>query len=177
VRVGAGNVTLSGGIGGDLAVAAAVIRLTSRAAVGENFRYWSEDEPSIDEGATILGTVTKREIPKVFKGEEVRQGFARMKLVAGMVSFVSTLLLGFLLLRIYPVFTPRVASMIQEQPWVVLRVGGVLLFGIPFLILLCMVSVLGIPIGLMLSAMYLVTLYMGRVFVVLWFGQRLLRLV
>jgi hypothetical protein len=100
-----------------------------------------------------------------------------MKLVAAMVSFASTLLLGLLLLRIYPVFTPRVASMIQEKPWAVLGVGGLLLFGVPLLILLCMVSVLGIPIGLMLAAMYVVTLYLGRVFVVLWVGQRLLRLV
>ncbi|NJN68997.1 MAG: hypothetical protein HC801_00860 [Nitrospira sp.] len=100
-----------------------------------------------------------------------------MKLLAAMVSFASTLVLGLLLLRIYPAFTPRVASMIQEKPWAVLGVGGLLLFGVPLLILLCMVSVLGIPIGLMLAAMYVVTLYLGRVFVVLWVGQRLLRLV
>ena len=175
VRIGAGNVTLSKTIGGDLAVAAPAIRLTSRASVGKNVIYWSDDEPSIDEGATVLGTVTRRPIPEVFKGEEVRRGFVGMKLVGGMVSFTSTLVLGLLLLRIYPVFTPRVASTIQEQPWVVLGVGGALLFGVPMLIVLCMVSILGIPIGLMLGAMYVVTLYLGRVFVMLWLGQRLLR--
>ncbi|MDH4088004.1 MAG: polymer-forming cytoskeletal protein [Nitrospira sp.] len=178
VRIGAGNVTLSNKVDGDLVVVAAAIRLTSKASVGRNVRYWSDDEPSIDEGAVILGTVTKREIPDAFnKGEEFRRGLAGMKLVAAMVSFASTLLLGLLLLRIYPVFTPKVASMIQERPWAVLGAGGVLSFGIPLLILLCMVSVLGIPIGLMLAAMYVVTLYLGRVFVVLWLGQRLLRLV
>ncbi len=177
VRVGAGNVTLSKAIGGDLAVAAPAIRLTSKASVGKNVIYWSDDEPSIDEGATVLGTVTQRPIPEVFKGEDAKRGLVGMKLVGGMVSFVSTLLLGLLLLRIYPVFTSRVASKIQEQPWVVLGVGGVLLFGVPMLIVLCMVSVLGIPIGLMLGAMYVVTLYLGRVFVMLWLGQRLLRLV
>jgi cytoskeletal protein CcmA (bactofilin family) len=176
-RIGAGNVTLANMIGGDLAVAAAAIRLTSRASVGKNFRYWSDDELSIDELAVILGTVTKRQIPEAFKGEEVRRGLAGFKLVAGMISFASTFLLGLLLLRIYPVFTPRVASTIQEQPWVVLGVGGALLFSVPLLILLCMVSVLGIPIGLMLGAMYIVTLYLGRVFVMLWLGQRLLGLV
>jgi len=177
VRIGGGNVTLSKVIGGDLAVAAAAIRLTSRASVGKNISYWSDDEPSIDEGATVLGTVTKRQIPEVFEGEEVRRGVAGMKLVAGLVSFVSTLVLGLLLLRIYPIFTTKVAAKIQEQPWVVLGVGGALLFGVPVLIIFCMVSVLGIPIGLMLAAMYVVTLYLGRVFVMLWLGQRLLRLV
>jgi len=177
VRIGAGNVTLSNETGGDLAIAAAAIRLTSNASVGKDFRYWSDGDPSIDEGAMILGTVTKRQIPKVVKGEEFRRGLAGIKLVAGTVSVVSTLLLGLLLLRIYPVFTPRVAATIQEQPWVTLGVGGALLAGVPLLILLCMVTVLGIPIGLMLSAMYLVTLYLGRVFVMLWAGQRLLGLI
>ena len=177
VRIGAGNVTLSNRVGGDLQIAAAVIRLTSRASVGKNFVYWSQDEPSIDEGATILGTVTQRVIPEVFKGEEFRRRFAGLKLVAGAVSFVSTLILGLLLLRIYPIFMPRVATTIQEQPWVSVGVGGALLVGVPLLILMCMVTVLGIPIGLMLGAMYLVTLYLGRVFVMLWVGQRLLQLV
>ena len=177
VRIGAGKVTLSNETGGDLVVAAAAIRLTSNASVGKDFRYWIDGDPSIDEGAMILGTVTKRQIPKVVKGEEFRRGLAGIKLVAGTVSVVSTLLLGLLLLRIYPVFTPRVAATIQEQPWVTLGVGGALLAGVPLLILLCMVTVLGIPIGLMLSAMYLVTLYLGRVFVMLWAGQRLLGLI
>ncbi len=177
VRAAAGNMTLSNEVVGDLMVAAAVIRLTSRASVGKNFRYWSDDEASIDEGAIVSGAVTRHPIPEVFKGKEVKRGVAGMKIVAGVVSFASTLLLGLLLLRIYPVFTPRVARTIQEQPWLALGVGGVLLLGVPLIILFCMVSVLGIPIGLMLGAMYLVTLYVGRVFVMLWLGQWLLRLV
>jgi cytoskeletal protein CcmA (bactofilin family) len=174
VRAAAGNLTLSNEVVGDLMVAAAVIRLTSRASVGRDFRYWSDGEASIDEGAAILGTVTRRPMPEAFKGEDVRRGIAGMKFVAGAVNFASTLILGLLLLRLYPVFTPRVASTIQEQPWVVLGVGGALFFGVPLLIGFCMVSVLGIPIGLMLGAMYLVTLYLGRVFAMLWLGQRLL---
>lgn len=177
VRVGAGNVTLSKTIGGDLAVAAVAIRLTSRAAVGRNVRYWSDDEPSIDEGATVLGTVTRHPVPEVFKGEEAKRGLAGMKLVAGMISFASTLLLGLLLLRIYPVFTANAATTIQERPWISLGVGVTALVGTPFIAFLCMAMVLGIPLGLMLGAMFVVTLYLGRVFVMLWLGQRLLKLV
>jgi hypothetical protein len=84
-------------------------------------------------------------------------------------------MLGLLLLRIYPVFTPLVATTIRERPWVSLGIGGALLAGIPFLALLCMMSVLGIPIGLMLGALYFVTLYLARVFVMLWAGQHVLR--
>jgi cytoskeletal protein CcmA (bactofilin family) len=177
VRIGAGNVTLSKTIGGDLAVAAAAIRLTSRASVGKNVRYWSDDEPSIDEGATVLGTVTRHPVPEVFKGKEVQRGVSGLKCFAGMVSFASTLLLGLLLLRIYPVFTANAVTTIQERPLITLGVGGAVLVGTPPLAFLCMATVLGIPIGLMLGVMYLVTVYLGRVFVILWLGQRLLGLV
>lgn len=177
VRIGAGNVTLSKTIGGDLAIAAAALRLTSRASVGKNVRYWSDGEPSIDEGATVHGTVTRHPVPEVFKGAEVRRGVAGLKLVAGMVSLASTWLLGLLLLHIYPVFTAKAVTTIQERPWITLGIGGAVLVGTPPLVFLCLATVLGIPIGLMLAAMYVVTLYLGRVFVMLWLGQRMLRLV
>lgn len=175
-RIGAGSVTVSDKIGGDLAIAAANIRLTSKASVGRNFRYWSEDEPSIDEGATVLGTIQSREIPESFKSERFRRGLTGMRIGAGIVNFFSTLFLGLLLLRIYPVFTPKVASTIHERSWASLGIGAALFLGVPLLIVLSLVTVIGIPIGLMLGAMYVVTLYVGRVFVMLWAGQQMLLL-
>ena len=175
VRIGAGNVTVSSKIGGDLAVAAANIRLTSKASVGKNLRYWSEEEPSIDEGAQILGTVTKREVPASVRSEQLERGLSRLKMVVGGMSLFSTLLLGLLLLRIYPVFSQQVATTVGIRPWASLGLGGALLVGVPLLIILCMVTVLGIPVGLILGAMYLVTLYVGRVFVMLWIGQKVVR--
>ncbi|MDH4304551.1 MAG: polymer-forming cytoskeletal protein [Nitrospira sp.] len=158
-RIGAGNMTGSNKIGGSLAVAAAHIRLTSKASIGKNVRYWSEEEPSIDEGARITGTVTRREIPESLKGEKFQRGLTGMKVMAGFVSLVSTLLLGLLLLRIYPVFSERVAATIQERPGASVGLGGLLLIGVPLLIALFMATVVAMPIGLMLGAMYLVTLY------------------
>jgi len=175
-RIGAGTVTISDRIGGDLTVAATHIRLTSKASVGRNFRYWSEDEPSIDEGAVVLGMINRREIPESLKRERFSRGLTGMWIGAEIISFVSTLCLGLLLLRVYPVFAPKVASTIHERPWASLGLGGVMLFGVPLLIVLCLVTVLGIPIGLMLGAVYGVTLYVGRVFVMLWAGQRVLQL-
>lgn len=174
-RVGAGNVTVSNKIAGNLAVAAANIRLTSRASVGKHFRYWGEDEPSIDEGAEVLGTISRREIPESFAGDRFKRVFAGVKVVTGIVSFVSTLLLGLLLLHVYPVFSQNVAETIQERPWSSVGIGGALLVGGPLLVLLCLVTVVGIPIGIILGALFLVTLYLARVFVMLWAGERILK--
>ena len=175
VRIAAGNMTGSNKIGGSLTVAAAHIRLTSKASIGKHVRYWSENEPSIDEGSQIAGTVTRREVPESLKGETLQRGLTGMKVAAGVVSVASTLLLGLLLLRIYPVFSQRVASTIQERFGASLGIGSLLLAGVPLVILVCTVTVVGIPIGVLLGAMYLVTAYLGRVFVILWVGQRIVR--
>jgi cytoskeletal protein CcmA (bactofilin family) len=174
-RIGAGNVTVSNVIEGDLAVAAGAVRLTSRATVGRNLRYWSETAPSIDEGAIVRGTVMQRPLPEAVRAGEVRRGLAGIRVMAAVVSFVSTLLLGLLLLRIYPVFTETAASMIRERPWTSFGWGAAALVGTPLLAAVLLATVVGIPIGIMLMALYMVTVYLARVYTITWAGQLALR--
>ena len=58
----------------DLAVAAPSVHLTEKAMVGRNFRYWSEDAPSIDEGAVVRGSTTQRPLPDGWTFEGARRG-------------------------------------------------------------------------------------------------------
>ncbi len=173
-RVGAGNVVVSSRIGGDLAAAAGAIRLTSKASVGRNFRYWSEQAPSIDEGATIRGTVSQRSVPEMLKAERLQEGLTGLRLTVRAVNFVSTLLLGLILARVYPVFSLAVGRTIGERPMASLGAGAAALVGVPLMILVCFATVLAIPLGLVLGALYVATLYLGRVFVMVWAGQWLL---
>lgn len=121
------------------------------------------------------GTVTRREIPESLKIDRFKRGWSGMKITAAIVSMVSTLFLGLLMLKIYPVFSQRVATTVQERPWASLGIGGVLLVGVPVLIGIFAMTFVGVPIGLILAAMYFVTLYLGRVFVILWLGQTIYR--
>lgn len=174
-RVGAGHVTISNGIDRDLAVAAASVRLTSKATVGGKLRYWSESAPSIDEGATVRGGVVQRPLPEGWRGDRVRHGFAGARFAWAGISFVSTLILGLVLLRIYPVFCRNAAGTIQARPGASLAVGGALVVGVPLVVLLCIVTLVGIPIGLLLGLLYVPTLYLARVFVMFWAGGLLLK--
>jgi cytoskeletal protein CcmA (bactofilin family) len=175
-RIAAGTLVVSDKIGGDLAVAAETVRLTSQATVGGKLRYWSETAPMVDEGATIRGAMTHREFSDWWQVEWFRgRGFAGLRVMATVISLVSTLVLGLVLLRIYPFFTRRAASIIRDRPMRALGWGTAALVGIPLVAVVFLATVFGMPVGVILMGLYMVMLYLSRVYAMTWFGQVLLR--
>ncbi|GKS60193.1 hypothetical protein YTPLAS18_37200 [Nitrospira sp.] len=174
-RIGAGHVIVSNAIGHDLSVAAGDVRLTSKATVGGVLRYWDDTAPSIDEGATVRGGVARRPLPELFKTERIERGVTMMRVLVAAANFVSTLLLGLLLTWIYPVFTFNAGDTIRRRPGAALGVGGIALVAGPFVIGLSLMTVLGIPLGVVLAALYLATLYLARIFAMVWLGLVLLQ--
>lgn len=174
-RIGGGNVTLSNEIERDLAVAAGEVRLTSKATVGGKLRYWSETPPSIDEGATVRGTITHRSLPEGWNVERARRGIFGVRVLAVVMSFLSTLILGLVLLRAYPIFTSRVTATIRERPGASFGWGAAALALIPLVAVSFLVTFFALPIGLILFALYGPLVYLARVYAMTCLGQFLFR--
>jgi hypothetical protein len=75
----------------------------------------------------------------------------------------------------YPIFTRRVAAMIGERPRSVFGWGLAALVGIPVAAFFCLLTGIGIPIGMVLLALYGAMVYLARIYVMTWVGQILLR--
>ncbi|MGB5045858.1 MAG: hypothetical protein WBO11_12940, partial [Nitrospira sp.] len=174
-RVGAWKATLSNQIERDLIVAAGSVRLTSKATVGGRLRYWGEAAPSIDEEATVRGAITQRPLPEGWSIERARQGLVGIRLMAAFIGFVSTLILGLVLLRVYPVFARRVTATIRERPTAALGWGTVALVATPVVALSFVVTLFALPIGVLLLALYGATVYLARVYAITYVGQILIR--
>ena len=174
-RIGAGAVTISNEIVRDLAVAAESVHLTSKAVVGRNLRYWSETAPSIDEGAVVRGTTTQRPLPDGWTLEGARRGIFGVRVLAAAVSFLSTLILGLVLLHIYPLFARRVTATMRERPGRSLGWGTIALVGIPIVAVSFLVTLFALPVGVVLFALYVATVYLARVYAVTCLGQFLFR--
>lgn len=174
-RIGAGTVTVSNEVVRDLAVAAESVHLTPKAVVGRNLRYWSETAPSIDEGAAVRGTITHRPLPDGWTLEGARRGLFGVRVLASVVSFLSTLILGLVLLRIYPLFARRVTTTMRERPGRSLGWGAVALVGIPIVAVSFLVTLFALPIGVILLALYVATVYLARIYAVTCLGQFLFR--
>ncbi|MCS6327190.1 MAG: hypothetical protein H8K06_08910 [Nitrospira sp.] len=174
-RVGAWRATLSNEIERDLIVAAESVRLTSKASVGGRLRYWGDAAPSIDEEATVRGPITRRPLPEGWSVERARQGIIGARVLAAVVGFLSTLILGLILLRVYPVFSHRVTTTIRDRPGASLGVGTAVLLVTPIAAASLVVTLLALPGGVVLLAMYGVTVYLARIYTMMYIGQRLLR--
>ena len=171
-RVAAGSVTVSGPVNGDLQAAAGDVRLTAKAAVSGDLTYWSQKTASIDPGATVGGVVTRKTMPE-FPGPRAGTLFgvlAGIVLVAKLVSFVSTLILGLLFMYFLPRYTQSTVSTLRKRPWASLGVGFVALVITPVVALMLLITVLGTPLALMVTALYLTAIYLVRVFVIVWAG-------
>jgi hypothetical protein len=174
-RIGAWKATVSNEIAHDLIVAAGSVRLTSKAMVGGRLRYWGETAPSIDEEATVRGAITHRPLPEGWSIERARQGLVGMRVMAAAVSFLSTLILGLVLLRVYPLFAGRVTRTIRDRPGPSLGWGAVALVATPIVAISFVVTLFALPIGVILLALYGATVYLARVYAITCVGQFLFR--
>jgi cytoskeletal protein CcmA (bactofilin family) len=173
-KIAAMNATVSARIAGTLTVAARSVRLASNAVVEKHFRYWSGSEASIDEHATVLGRIVRKQIPESLAAWSVGDVLAALWLSLALVNFTSTLILGLLLIHVSPVYADHIGSTLVQRPAASFIWGTVACVMTPILAVLLIMTVVGIPLGLLLLALYLMSLYVARIYVMVWAGHLLL---
>ncbi len=174
-RVGAWHATFSNAVARDVIVAAESVRLTSKASVAGRLRYWGEVAPSIDQEAVVHGPITRRPLPEGWSTERARQGLIGMRFLAAFISFLSTLVLGLILLRVCPQFVGQVTAAIRERPAPSLGWGLAASVVTPLVAISFVVTMVLLPAGVILLALYGVAVYLARIFAITYAGQVLLR--
>jgi cytoskeletal protein CcmA (bactofilin family) len=173
VRVGAATFTLSGKSGGKLLAAGRSLRLTSTAGIAGDVKYWSDAPLSIDDGVIVGGAVIPKAVPESLResiAEAGRWG-ARVPVILTFVSFVSTLILGMLLIFLYPAVAKNVVGIVKTQTAASFVIGIAALIMIPVVAALLLASIAASPIGVMLMALYLMSLYVARIYTILLAGE------
>lgn len=173
VKVTAGELLISSSIDGNVEATAGDIRLTSKAKINGDFLYQSDEKASIDPGAVISGTVTKKDVPQFFEisPKKVYGIFFGTYIVTALINFGATLLIGLLLLYFYPAFMMRTANLLRAKTLSSLGVGFLAFILTPVLIILLMFTILGIPLAFIIAGIYIIYLYISRVFVIFWLGH------
>ena len=86
------------------------------------------------------------------------------------------MVLGLLSLRFLPQYHETAIRTLREQRWVSLGVGFVAAVLTPVVTAILFATVLGIPLALILAAVYPILLYWGRIFALHRLGEALCRL-
>jgi len=157
-----GNVELNGAIGRDVEVSGGALRIGPHALIAGNLTYRvPKDKVKIDSAARIAGKITA--IP-------VKRG-PGLGTVLWTLGFV---LLGIVLVALFPGFTTEAAEILPRRPGRAALVGLGWTCLVPFVAVIAAVTVIGLPLAILLSVVWFVMLFLGDVPVALWLGKRLL---
>jgi cytoskeletal protein CcmA (bactofilin family) len=174
--ISAGDLVVSNRIRGGVRATAGDLQITSSARISGDVSYRSSHPARIAEGAKIGGMVMQRTPHQMFDfspGQMVG-AMAGLILFFKVISFVSTLILGLLLIFLFPGFSHGVVSTLREKPMASLGWGFVWLIVTPLALITLLMTVVGIPLALILFPLYFISLYLARIVIILWAGTAIL---
>ena len=158
VNVGAESVRIDGRIDGDVRVGAETVVLGPNADIGGEFRYDADDFTQ-DPGATVSGGVVE---DPTLRGDVGT--FTLPDWVTWGYGLLANLLLGAILLALFPAFSARVAGRVSDGP---ARTGGaglLTLVGGPILLVLVAITIVGIPLAVIGAIAFGLAIWIGVVY-------------
>ena len=169
VDAGAGYISIDGSVGGSVTAGADTLVVGPTADVGGEFRY-DANTFERDPGATIGGPVVQDDsIATDSRGVTLPEWFGPL------YGLLANLLLGVVLLALFPGFSKRVAETATGSP---ARAGGLglgVLVLVPILLVLLAITVIGIPLSLAGIVMFGLAIWVAVVYGQFAVGRWVLR--
>jgi cytoskeletal protein CcmA (bactofilin family) len=168
LRAAGGNVHVDGAVAGDASIAAGNLDLGPGARIDGKLRFHG-DELRQDPAAQVTGGVEHE------RGRSVRHyGVPTERFLHGWAWSAGLMLLAGLIAAALPGASQRMALELRERPWITPLLGLVALTAIPVAAVLVMITIIGIPIGLLALVGYALLLLFGYVWVAVVVGGMLL---
>ena len=163
-----GRVTLSGEIGGNAEVLADSIVVTPGAKIGGDLLYAGTAKPEIPEGAVVSGEI--RELDVKLPTIEEDGSWIWVGIAASVIFVLAVMFLGAVYQLVIPSVVSRAAVTAREHPWSSLGRGVVVLLVTPALAGLLLATVIGIPLAMVIMAIFFVVLTLAFVAVAYCIG-------
>ena len=173
---GVGNATIGNLINGDVAAGVGELALTPNAKVAGDLNYWSDRDANISQGAEVFGKTTHNFPPKKER-QESRKAWGGVFGFFKIAGFLAALIIGAILIKLAPQFTKITADTIFKKPTASLGIGLLTVILTPILVLIAAFTVVGIPIALVLLFLFLLTLYLAKIFVSVAIGKKIIGMI
>lgn len=179
ITAAGGRLNIANSVGSDIVAAVGDLSIASAAAIQGNLLYYSDKAATIQSQESIAGTVTHRTVPKKYsESREIAQKTAKninTSFVTGFTAyqFITSLLIGLLLLKIFPVFMSRSLQEFNTAPFKTVLSGILSIFVGPVLIIALFITILGIPVSLLFLAGYITLLYLAHIITALLMGDKI----
>lgn len=158
LNAGAGSATVAGTVVGDAAIGAGSLVLAPTATFQSDLRY---DADLDDQGATVEGQFDRdRSLSGVTFAPRQAVGEALFDLWG----FVVTLIVGAVLLLAFPEGSRRLAAQVEAAPLVTGVYGFAALVGVPVLLLLVALTILGLPLAVLGGLLFAFIAWIGSIY-------------
>lgn len=175
--MGAGeSVILNGAVSGDAGLRAESLTLNDTSEIGGDFRYESPNEASISSNAVIAGETVWTESEVWQRGPRLTPQSRLLLRGAFLIwSLLSALIVWLVIRLVSPLFWQERIRPVESQALKTIGAGALVLFGIPLVSMLLMITVIGIPMGLILLIVYGLALYLARIITAVLIGNMIIR--
>jgi len=166
LHIAGGTVQIAGEVRQPLTIVAEKLEILPSARILGRLDYQSPVPAAIASGATISGPVTFRRIDD----REARQAHSFRAVSTVLFAFHLTIA-GLLLLWLVPQFMTRVVDTLRAAPARSALLGFALVVAVPVASLVLMLSVLALPVGLTLAALYFIGLLAAVLAIAVFIGD------
>lgn len=168
LKVAARRIVVSGQVDGDVRLVGKDIAVRPSARIRGTLTYTSPYEAKIAPGAQIGGGVTRAR-SELVEGAPLASRVAAALLRLAML--LGLIVAGCVLVLLFPDFTASAAETIRSDPWKSLGLGVALLVAAPVAAVLLLITVVGIPLGLTVLALYGVALLVAYLVTAFFLGD------
>ncbi|OVE83520.1 bactofilin family protein [Natronolimnobius baerhuensis] len=160
LSAGAGSIVIDGTLESNAEVGADTIRLGDDAAIAGDLRYGGDLEGNTD---AVAGTITEDSSLGV-TGDVVPSIEPVASWLFSAYIFAANLLLGVVLLALFPRFSAGVAARVASDPIRTGLAGLGLLIGVPIALIALAITVIGIPLSVIGSFLFALLVWVGVVY-------------
>lgn len=156
------DVAVNGLIASNAIVTGTSLSIGETARFNGNLDYWSV-QGQRDMSANVKGTATYRDDLKYEQHDGVKEGAAGLLAGITLFSVFSAAFMIGLLLFFSREFFKNAAKTLEKKPWMSLLIGFLYVVLTPILFLVLLLTFIGIPMAVVVLAMYLVSLYFSTI--------------
>ena len=181
VLAAGGNVDIGGTVGGDVTAYVGNLRVGAAAKIDGGLLYYSKDLAKIDSEAVIAGETKMEpvEMETNWKPEqtkaELKQAWQSVRMGFRVMGLIGTGIVGLILVSLFPYWNQKVAEKIADKPGMSIGIGLLMLLLAPMVFVFMLITVVGIPLGLLTLVSVAVIGYVAQVVVDYWIGTRIAR--
>lgn len=165
-----GKVLIDGVVDGDVQAHSGQVELGPNARIAGKLRYASREDLKRDSGALVQGAIERIEMPGGWPvPENVEHGMGRR---GSWFWSIGLLVIAGVLVSALPSFFARATATVRTRFAISVLLGFVTLVCVPVAAVFFLITIIGVPLGLLVIALYLTLLVVGYVTTGISLGDR-----